>query len=108
MLLSLGMSVYLIYNSLGADTTHEGMRSLGIVDWFVTDDIGKSNYWLKGILGGFFITVAMTGLDQDMMQKNLTCKNEKEAKKNMIWFSIILFGEFYFSSSWFTALSLYG
>lgn len=92
MLLSLGISVYLIYHSLGTDNTQEGMRSLGIVDWFVTDDIGKSNYWLKGILGGFFITVAMTGLDQDMMQKNLTCKNEKEAKKNMIWFSIILFG----------------
>jgi len=92
MLLSLVISVYLIYTAIGSDATNEGLRRLGLVDWFITEDIGKSNYWLKGILGGFFITVAMTGLDQDMMQKNLTCKNEKEAKKNMIWFSVILFG----------------
>ena len=37
-----------------------------------------------------FIAIAMTGLDQDMMQKNLSCKNLKEAQKNMIWFSFIL------------------
>ena len=37
-----------------------------------------------------FITICMTGLDQDMMQKNLTCKNLKEAQKNMLWFSVIL------------------
>jgi len=37
-----------------------------------------------------FITITMTGLDQDMMQKNLTCKNLKEAQKNMVTFSIVL------------------
>jgi Na+/proline symporter len=62
-----------------------------MTDWFMTDDPKSSNYIIKGILGGLFITVGMTGLDQDMMQKNLTCRNEKDAKKNMIWFSIILF-----------------
>jgi Na+/proline symporter len=39
-----------------------------------------------------FITIVMTGLDQDLMQKNLSCKNIGEAKKNMYWFSIILVG----------------
>jgi Na+/proline symporter len=37
-----------------------------------------------------FITIAMTGLDQDMMQKNLSCKSIKEAQKNMFWFSVVL------------------
>jgi SSS family transporter len=91
MLLALGVSVYLITQNLEIGTANEGLRSLGMTNWFLTNDPDAKNYWLKGVLGGFFITVAMTGLDQDMMQKNLTCKNEKEAKKNMIWFSIILF-----------------
>ncbi len=49
-----------------------------------TDDIHEKSYFLKSFLGGIFITVAMTGVDQDMMQKNLTCKNLKEAQKNML------------------------
>lgn len=91
MLLALGVSVYLIVQSLEPGTAVEGLKSLGMTDWFLTSDPDAKNYWLKGILGGFFITVAMTGLDQDMMQKNLTCKNEKEARKNMLWFSVVLF-----------------
>ena len=39
-----------------------------------------------------FITICMTGLDQDMMQKNLTCRNLKDAQKNMVSFSIVLVG----------------
>jgi len=60
-------------------------------DVFQTIDANKGNYWIKGILGGIFITLGMTGVDQDMMQKNLTCKNLFEAKKNMLSFSIVLF-----------------
>jgi SSS family transporter len=44
----------------------------------------------KQFLAGIFITICMTGLDQDMMQKNLTCRNLKDAQKNMFWFSITL------------------
>lgn len=91
MLLALGVSVYLIYQELGVNSAEEGLKGLGMVNWFATSDPSVSNYWLKGLAGGFFITLAMTGLDQDMMQKNLTCKNASEAKKNMIWFSVILF-----------------
>lgn len=47
----------------------------------------KSNYWIKQILGGIFVTLAMVGLDQDLMQKNLSCKNIGEAQKNMFTFT---------------------
>ncbi|OQX72356.1 MAG: sodium:solute symporter [Bacteroidetes bacterium 4484_249] len=49
----------------------------------------KTNFF-KQFLAGAFIALVMTGLDQDMMQKNLTCRNIKDAKKNMFWFSITL------------------
>lgn len=93
MLIALVVSVVLITQSIGGvSEVTTGLKSLGMTDWFVTDDPKSSTYVIKGILGGLFITLGMTGLDQDMMQKNLTCRNEKEAKKNMLWFSIILFG----------------
>lgn len=93
MLIALVVSVVLITQSIGGiEEATVGLKSLGITDWFLTDDPKSKNFILKGILGGLFITVGMTGLDQDMMQKNLTCRNEKEAKKNMMWFSVILFG----------------
>lgn len=91
MLLALGIAIYLVYSQLGGEVANKNISSLGITDWFVTDSINAKNHWLKYILGGIFVSVAMTGLDQDMMQKNLTCKNTKEAQKNMISFSIILF-----------------
>lgn len=53
-------------------------------------DWQSSKYFFKQFFSGAFIAIVMTGLDQNMMQKNLTCRNIKEAKKNMYWFSIIL------------------
>lgn len=53
-------------------------------------DWKKSNFFFKEFLGGVFIAVAMTGLDQNMMQKNLSCKSIGEAQKNILWFSIIM------------------
>jgi Na+/proline symporter len=55
-------------------------------------DWKSDNYFLKQFFSGIIITVCMTGLDQDIMQKNLTCKNIGEAQKNMFWFSFILVG----------------
>jgi len=46
--------------------------------------------FFKQFVSGAFITIVMTGLDQDMMQKNLTCKTIGDAQKNMFWFTIIL------------------
>jgi len=58
---------------------------------FFFDDFLAKNHFIKSFVGGMFITICMTGLDQDMMQKNLTCKNLKEAQKNMVSFSLVLF-----------------
>ncbi|MDE7090760.1 MAG: sodium:solute symporter, partial [Bacteroidales bacterium] len=56
---------------------------------FQTDPTHK-RFFLKQFLSGLFVTVTMTGLDQDMMQKNLSCRNLKDAQKNMFSFSAIL------------------
>lgn len=91
MLVALGASIYLIYQNIDPACASDGFEYYGLMDWFVTDNGNSNLFWWKHILGGMFVTIAMTGLDQDMMQKNLTCKNEKEAKKNIVVFAIILF-----------------
>lgn len=53
-------------------------------------EINDSKNFFKQFLAGAFIAVVMTGLDQDLMQKNLTCKNIGEAQKNMFWFTVVL------------------
>ena len=57
---------------------------------FYFDDVNSPMFFWKQFLGGAFITITMTGMDQEIMQKNLTCKNLGEAQKNMFWFSLIL------------------
>jgi solute:Na+ symporter, SSS family len=58
-------------------------------DILITDIKSKQNF-IKLFLSGVFITIVMTGLDQDMMQKNLSCKNLADAQKNMTTLSLIL------------------
>ncbi len=53
-------------------------------------DFHGRNFFVKQFFAGMFITIAMTGLDQDLMQKNLTCRTLKDAQKNMVVFSVIL------------------
>jgi SSS family transporter len=92
MLLAVGISVYFIADDLKLDfsglvsTVKESKYS----QIFFLDDWKDKRFFLKQFLAGAFITIVMTGLDQDMMQKNLSCKNIGEAKKNMYWFSLIL------------------
>jgi Na+/proline symporter len=57
---------------------------------FFFDDWHSGNYFWKHFLGGMFITIGMTGLDQDMMQKNLSCKNIRDAQKNMMSMAVVL------------------
>lgn len=57
--------------------------------FFFDDPMAKVYFW-KYFIGGIFIAIAMTGLDQDMMQKNLTCKNPRDAKKNMLSMASLL------------------
>jgi SSS family transporter len=56
-----------------------------IFEW----DLKSDKYFFKQFIAGIFVTIVMVGLDQDMMQKNLTCKSLKEAQKNMLTFSAI-------------------
>lgn len=56
---------------------------------FYFDSILNHDYFWKAFFGGMFITICMTGLDQDMMQKNLTCRNLKEAKRNVMSYSLV-------------------
>ncbi len=57
---------------------------------FFWDPLPKS-FFAKQFLAGVFIAVAMTGLDQNMMQKNLSCRSLGEAQKNVYWFSLVMF-----------------
>tara|TARA_R110002050_G_scaffold33007_2_gene84436 strand:+ start:16977 stop:18431 length:1455 start_codon:yes stop_codon:yes gene_type:complete len=57
---------------------------------FEFSDWRSNHYFFKDFLAGAFIAIVMTGLDQDMMQKNLTCKTLGESQKNMAWFSSVL------------------
>jgi len=58
---------------------------------FFWDNFAENkNHFIKQFFAGMFIAIAMTGLDQDLMQKNLTCKNLQEAQKNMFSFVVVL------------------
>ena len=99
MLISVLLSIYLINDSLNwsfSDFIFSNELKI-YSDFIVTESILEKNHFIKSFIGGMFITICMTGLDQDMMQKNLTCKSLREAQKNMIVFSIVLvFVTFFF------------
>ncbi|MEO6948552.1 MAG: sodium:solute symporter [Ginsengibacter sp.] len=56
----------------------------------INNDFNSAGFWLKQILGGAFITIAMTGLDQEMMQKNISVSKLKDSQKNIFTFSTIM------------------
>jgi len=58
--------------------------------FFFDNFLSDPNHFIKQFVSGIFIAIVMTGLDQDMMQKNLSCKNINDAKKNMYWYSFAL------------------
>ena len=92
MILSVILSIYYINEALGF-TFYEFIFSRELTNYnqvFVSDSILSRSYFIKSILGGAFVTICMTGLDQDMMQKNLSCRNLKDAQKNMVVFSFVL------------------
>jgi len=91
MLLALVVCIYSIQQALGWDwsTLLHKMQEKGMTKLWSTDPLRK-DYFLKHIIGGAFITITMTGLDQEMMQKNISVKTLKDAQKNMVTFSFIL------------------
>jgi Na+/proline symporter len=91
MLLAVVLSIVYISKGLGVslfkmfdDIRESHVSRMIITDWH------HERFFLKQFFSGIFITITMTGLDQEMMQKNLSCKNIKEAQKNMFTFSGIL------------------
>lgn len=72
---------------LSAIEAFEAVKNSNYSKIFFYQDYLKGNFVLKQILGGIFVTIAMVGLDQDLMQKNLSCKNIGEAQKNMFTFT---------------------
>ena len=90
MFLALLLIIYKVIDALGLDipeavqviASNSHSRIFVFDDWF-----SQENFW-KQFLSGIFIVIVMTGLDQDMMQKNLTCKNLHEAQKDMCSYGI--------------------
>jgi len=87
---SVFITIYFVCDSLNL-TVLESVSTIQKSNYskiFFFDDFFTSKYhFVKQILGGMFVTIAMTGLDQDLMQKNLSCKNIGEAQKNMFTFT---------------------
>ena len=88
---SVFLTIFFICRSLDFSlfTAFEEVKNSNYSKIFFFDDYNKGNYFWKQILGGIFVTIAMVGLDQDLMQKNLSCKNIGEAQKNMFTFTAI-------------------
>ena len=92
LLLAVVITIVVIGKHLDKDTS-ELLSLVGDSDLssiFVWGGNSSQNFF-KMFAGGIFITIAMNGLDQNVMQKNLTCRNKKDAQKNILWFSITFF-----------------
>lgn len=86
-------ALWFLATSLGS-STWEGIKQMTESSYsqvfFFADGWTSSNYFWKQFLSGILIVIVMTGLDQDMMQKNLSCKNLKASQKNMYAFVVVL------------------
>ncbi|MBC7850591.1 MAG: sodium:solute symporter [Chitinophagaceae bacterium] len=91
MLIGLIACIIVIVKALGTDFSGawEMMSDKGYTQIFNTD-IKSGSYFLKHIVGGMFIAIAMTGLDQEMMQKNISVKTQKDSQKNIMTFTAVL------------------
>lgn len=92
MLLALGVAIYYIATDLGLSGTSifGFIADSDLSKIFFFEDWKSGDHFVKQFLSGAFIAIVMTGLDQDMMQKNLTCRSLGDAQKNMFWFTIVL------------------
>lgn len=91
MLLGLIVCIVFVMSNLGHSfsSTLTELSGRGFTKIFNTD-VNSPGFFLKNIIGGMFITVTMTGLDQEMMQKNISVRTLKDSQKNMVTFCIIL------------------
>lgn len=92
MLLSVVLSIYFVMKELHLDTgdVYQRIAKSEYGKIFFTSDWKLKNFFPKQFFGGMFIAIAMTGLDQEMMQKNISCKTLGEAQKNVLTFSSVM------------------
>lgn len=89
---SVVLSIYFVASSLHIDLLKlpAAVAKSGYAGMFFLDDFwGSKSHFLKQFFGGIFVTIAIVGLDQDLMQKNLSCRNIREAQKNMFTFTAV-------------------
>jgi Na+/proline symporter len=93
LIFSVGLCIYFIASDLGLSGagTIKAIAGSDLSRLFFFDDVNDTRYFFKQFLGGIFTMIVMTGLDQDMMQRNLSCRNSKESQKNIIASSICQF-----------------
>ena len=86
---SVFLTIFFVCRSLNLSVfeAFEQVKNSNYSKVFFFDDYRRGNYFFKQILGGIFVTIAMVGLDQDLMQKNLSCATIGEAQKNMFTFT---------------------
>ena len=91
MLLGLVVCIVYILQHLGM-SLHGAMQTMGSQGYtqVFNTDLRSDGFFLKQILGGMFIMIAMTGLDQEMMQKNISVRNLRDSKKNVVTYSFIM------------------
>ena len=86
---SVFLTIYFVCQSLdfGMIEAFENIKKSNYSQIFFFEDYLKGTYFWKQLIGGIFVTIATVGLDQDLMQKNLSCKNIGDAQKNMFTFT---------------------
>ncbi|TYP97505.1 Na+/proline symporter [Tenacibaculum adriaticum] len=90
MLIAVGVCIVMIKDEMQIDSLFSYVSENRLSKMFFFDNWKAGNFFWNQFFSGAFIAVVMTGLDQDMMQKNLTCRNLQDAQKNMFWFTIVL------------------
>ncbi len=81
MIVAVALAIFFIGKDLGGIRIHERV--------FFFDDVNHPQYFWKQLLGGLFTVIAMTGLDQDMMQRTLACKDYRDSQKNLVVSSLL-------------------
>ena len=92
LLLGVIFSIYFVCKELHLNLaeTFVAVKQSPYSQVFFFDDWMSKNHFIKQFMGGMFIAIVMTGLDQNMMQKNLSCRSLGDAQKNIRWFSVVV------------------
>ena len=91
LIMSVGLCIYFISNNLQLNFGGliRAVKESDLSRTFFFDDMNDKRYFFKQFLGGVFTMIALTGLDQDFMQRNLSCKNSKDSQKNIVTSSLM-------------------